>query len=118
MTKQEYAEYEATVAEFMKKEGIANLSTGWNACPECEEPFEDGCCTSCGKNKDEFPLEPFFAWNSCECCGMSNGNFYPANGYNPTTKEVHEFDRICENCQYYAENGRLDDMTMMEIEKQ
>lgn len=63
--------------------------------------------------------EPFFSWHACECCGSSlGGNRENCNGYNPTTKEIKEYEYICDDCIYYAEYGRLDDMTMQEIEKE
>ena len=31
--------------------------------------------------------------------------------------EILEYDKVCEDCIYYAEYGRLDDKTMSEIEK-
>jgi hypothetical protein len=90
VTKQEYADYEASVKDFFDREGIQNLS---------------------GKG------ETYFSWRSCECCGTTlGGDREDANGYNPTTKEVQEYS-VCTDCIYYAEYGRLDDMTMLEVEK-
>jgi hypothetical protein len=91
MDKQEYAEYQAAVADFMESEGLSNLSS-----------------TS---------EEPFFSWHPCQCCGTHlGGDREECNGYNPTTKEVQEYDNICMDCIYYSEYGQLDDMTMDEIE--
>lgn len=96
-TKVAYAEYEAAVAAFFEREGLANLST---------VSEEEGCC------------EPFFSWSRCDCCGTSlGGDRYKCNGFNPTTREVQEYSTVCGDCMYYAEYGRLDDTTMMEIEK-
>jgi hypothetical protein len=90
MTKQEYADYEAAVAEFFSH-GLCNLSS-------------EG--------------EPFFSWSSCQCCGTRlGGDRYECNGYNEQTKEVEEYNRICSDCVYYAEYGRLDDSTMMDMEE-
>ena len=36
MNKADYAEYETAVADFMAREGIANLSSGHYQCPECK----------------------------------------------------------------------------------
>lgn len=96
MTKQEYAEYENAVSEFMNSEGLANLTTVSN---------ENGV------------TEPYFSWRACECCKTTlGGDRYTCNGFNPTTKEIQEYEFICEDCVYYSEYGRLDDQTMMEIE--
>lgn len=93
MTRQEYADYETAVAEFLSH-GLRNLS-------------------AVGDNP-----EPFFSWRPCQCCGDSlGGNRYECNGYNGVTKEIETFDSICGDCVYYAAYGRLDDMTMIEIER-
>jgi hypothetical protein len=95
MTKQEYADYEAAVAEFFSH-GLTNLST---------------------KSDENGNTEPYFSWRPCQCCGTHlGGNRYDCNGYNSKTKEVEDYEFICEDCVYYAEYGRLDDQTMMEIE--
>lgn len=116
MTKQEYADYEAAVAEFFAREGIANLSTGHYQCPDCKVDFDDGGnCPQCGADQ-ECVNEPYFSWRCCDCCGSSlGGNREFATGFNPTTREVQEYS-ICEDCAYYAEYGRLDDTTMLEVE--
>jgi hypothetical protein len=92
MTKAEYSKYESAVAGFMKREGIENLSSDSDS-------------------------EYSFSWRGCECCGSElGGDRIPATGYNRTTKEVQRYTRICPDCIYYAEYGRLDDMTMIEVE--
>ena len=116
MTKIEYVAYEAAVADFMAREGIANLSTGHYKCPDCKVQFDDGGkCPDCGADQ-QCVNEPFFSWGSCDCCGsQQGGNREFATGYNPAMNRVQEFT-ICEDCAYYAEYGVLDDTTMMEIE--
>lgn len=90
MNAQEYADYEKEVEEFLKKEGIENL-------------------TITGE-------EPSFSWCHCDCCRSSlGGDRYNATTWNPTTNEVQEYS-ICSDCVYYAEYGELDDQIMMEIE--
>jgi len=80
MTREEYEVYEKSVADFLKREGLANLSSKSS--------------------------EPFFSWHACECCGDTlGGNREEANGYNPTTKEVQDYEFICEDCIYYVEYG-------------
>ena len=92
MNKQQYADYQAAVAEFMESEGLQNLSI--------VEGFE----------------EPYFSWSPCDCCGSPlGGDRYDCNGYNSDTKEVQEGYSVCVDCVYYAEYGQLDDMTMLEI---
>lgn len=91
MTMAEYAEYQQAVADFFEREGIANLSS-----------------TS---------TEPFFSWRPCECCGRpEGGDREEANGFNPTTQDVQDYDCICIDCIYYAEYGQLDDATMQGVE--
>jgi hypothetical protein len=93
MNKQEYAEYEKAVKDFFEVEGLANLSRI--------------------QGEDE---ESFFSWNSCDCCGTTlGGDRIDANGYNPMTNEIQEYT-ICTDCEYYAEYGQLDDMTMLDLE--
>jgi hypothetical protein len=124
-TKKEYEEYCAAVEEFFKTEGITNLSGGHLTCQNCgfDDEEVDGHtvnftdeekCIKCGASR-EMMDEPYFSWRSCECCGgMLGGNREHATGYNPTTKEIQEYE-VCSNCIYFAEYGKLDDMTMMEI---
>lgn len=91
MTRDEYENYQSSVAHFFESEGITNLS--------------------CGKN-----CEPYFSWSSCDCCGsLLGGDRHDVTGWNPTAKEVQEYS-VCSNCVYYAEYGQLDDQTMLEIE--
>jgi hypothetical protein len=91
MTKAEYSKYEAVFAEFMKRQGITNLSSDSDS-------------------------EYSFSWRACECCNSDlGGDRIPATGYNPTTKEVRHYT-VCSDCIYYAEYGCLDDMTMIEVE--
>jgi len=95
MNKAEYKQYEAAVKEFFFLEGIQNLSSG--ADRECNEPH--------------------FSWQRCDCCQRPlGGDREFATGFNPTTKEVREYE-ICMDCVYYAEYGRLDDATMQKVEQ-
>jgi hypothetical protein len=116
VNKTEYADYEAAVADFMAREGLANLTTGHYQCPDCRVEFDDiGICPTCGADQDCLN-EPFFSWHRCDCCNRPEGGDREfATGYNPTTKEVQEYS-ICTDCAYFAEYGRLDDTTMMGIE--
>lgn len=116
MTRTEFADYEESVREFMAREGIENLTSGHYECPECHLEFEDrSLCPSCEQHKDLFD-EPYFSWNRCDCCDRNEGGDREfATGFNPTTGEVQEYS-ICEDCAYYAEYGRLNDRTMLEVE--
>jgi len=96
MTKQDYENYKKSVEEFFEGEGVSNLTC---------VATEDGM------------VEPSFSWRACECCKTTlGGDRYECNGYNPTTKEVQDYEFICGDCVYFVEYGRLDDQTMMEIE--
>jgi hypothetical protein len=97
MDAKQYKEYEESVRAFFERTGVQNLSS----LPEEDENYS----------------EPFFSWRPCDCCGTHlGGTRENANGYNPTTKEVLDLI-VCEDCIYYAEYGRLDDMTMMDIRR-
>ena len=98
MTKQEYADYRTSVKAFMEREGIDRLYTGHSECPECKVKFDDhDRCPKCGTHVDTWN-EPFFSWQSCDCCGDSQGgNREYATGYNPTTEgnpRVHDMRRL------------------------
>ena len=52
----------------------------------------------------------------CDGCGRTlGGTEYAAHGWNPDNKQIYHFS-VCVDCYYYFEYGRLDDMTMSEIE--
>lgn len=54
-------------------------------------------------------------YHACECCGRpEGGNREHATGWNPTTEEIQEYT-ACSDCIYYAEYGKLDDMTMLDV---
>ena len=96
MTKQEYKEYEIRFAEFMRLNELNNLTR------------------IDGPDEDDFQ-EPYFSWRPCEVCQTHlGGNRIEANGYS-RTGVIYEFE-ICTDCEYYAEYGQLDDMTMMDME--
>lgn len=121
MNKKEYQEYKEAVAHTFKEDGITNLTHGYLTCPNCNfDFFQDAVDIEtvkcgCGSTKAELD-EPSFSWRSCECCGsIFSGDRYHATGYSPKADGIIEYE-ICEDCLYYAEYGRLDDMTMLEIE--
>ena len=97
MNGKEYREYQESVKGFFEKEGIAYLSV--------QDRDEDG------------DGEPSFSYEYCDCCGTSlGGDRYTCNGYNPTTKKIYSDYSICSDCYYYAEYGKLDDQSMLDIE--
>ena len=80
MNREQYADYEAAVAHFFESEGI-------------------NCLTADG--------EPYFSWQSCECCGTDlGGDRYEARAYHPATNQVLEYE-VCQDCLYYATYGQL-----------
>ena len=92
MNRKEYKNFEYSIEQFFKTEGITNLSS-----------IED--------------CESYFSHLPCDCCQRHwGGEREDANGYNPTTKKIYEYS-VCIDCIYYAAYGHLDDMSMLDIEK-
>jgi hypothetical protein len=117
MTKAEYKRFEAAFRTFFKREGVVNLTTGYLRCPQCGGEWDDsGKCEKCGADQQCWD-EPMFSKSPCDCCGTRlHGDREHATGFTPTTREVQEYE-ICSDCAYYAEYGRLDDTTMLEVER-
>lgn len=112
MNAQEYAEYQKAVERGTA--GLTFVSTG--ACPGCVD------CDLSGEPTDherELASEPFFSWHACDCCGSNlGGNRVPAHGFYHADGADHLVHMdVCEDCDYYLNYGRLDDMTMMEVEQ-
>ena len=90
-SQEDYETYQKRVAEFMRQNELNNLTR---------------------VNNDS---EPFFSGQACECCLRDlGGNRIAASGYS-RTGVIYEFD-ICTDCEYYAEYGQLDDMTMLDYD--
>ena len=90
MNKQEYKEYQERFEEFMRLNELNNLT------------------------RIDNEQEVYFSWRPCECCQTRlGGDRIEASGYS-RTGVIYEFE-ICTDCEYYAEYGQLDDMTMLEI---
>jgi hypothetical protein len=90
MTAEEYADYQQGVANFKESVGADILTTNGEA---------------------------WFSWCHCDCCGtMKGGDRYEGKGVTcgEDGKVVWE-GRVCEDCEYYWQHGRLDDKTMMKI---
>ena len=94
MTKKEYQDYEERVAHFLKLEEIDVHSPVYD---------EDG------------DIQPFFSKSNCECCNRPIQGNRETITAGPLRGKHFEYD-ICVDCVYYLEHGRLDDMTMLEIE--
>lgn len=109
LNKKNYAWYEQNFKRFMEDRGLTNLS---------HESGEHGDhhCTCCGKHVG-YNEGHFYAWG-CDCCGSWQGGtlLFHANGWSEKHKEAMCF-RACADCLYYAEYGRLDDQTMLDIEE-
>jgi hypothetical protein len=73
-----------------------------------------GCCSAHYDESGNAP-DPFFSWRACECCQRSLGGNRETYQFATVTGETFDAD-ICTDCVYFAAYGKLDDMTMMEIE--
>lgn len=90
-TKRDYEMYKRFFASFMRATNLANLSRS----EACNESYVSS-----------FP---------CAVCGdRQQGMRLDADGADKETHEVKEFV-ICEDCEYYAEYGRLPDAVMESI---
>ena len=114
MNKKEYKKYCQNVADFFEKEGITNLS---HETGERSDGTNNGECSCC--NKEIGFNDGYFTWVKCECCGspFGVGTLVHANGYNPKAGKAYCYE-VCNNCIYFSEYGRLDDLTMMDISKE
>ena len=108
MTIKDYNEYVKRVEAMMEKYDIHHFSpTPSKVCDyETEHPGDCDC--------EEY-IEPYFSWDSCDCCGSTlGGDRYDVDTYSKRDNEVLEFS-ICSDCLFFAEYGQLDDMTMMDL---
>lgn len=104
-TKQDYQEYSKAVARFFERESITNLSR--------ESGDEDPNCVICS---DAVDSEGYFSHTACDCCRRSlGGTRYHATGWSPQDQAAYCYE-VCSDCIYFAEYGRLDDMTMLQID--
>lgn len=109
MTKEEYQEYEKAV-EYTTSDYRFWSSGYCPGCPECERNY--GAIEE-GENYPE--VEGNFSWRPCEICGSHLcDDGYPAHCVDNDGEILHW--EICTDCVYYLEYGRLDDMTMLEID--
>ena len=98
-------DYELYIHNFKKgSEGLEALSSGH--CPGCEE---------CGDDEEVEP-QHFSHWPCDICSRRLGGDRYPSH-YIDDDNEINHIS-ICANCVYYMEYGQLDDMTMMDMEKE
>jgi len=98
MTRQEYAEYVDSVKHFA---------------------YGHGCDASTLTDDGQ---EGYFSWEPCYVCKRSQGgtrhdcaalSFPLPDG----SREVLHPSGVCDDCIYFAVYGRLDDSTMLEIER-
>ncbi len=117
-TLSQYKAYQSAVESNLKH--LSFVSTG--SCPGCSECGLDRDCSDLEREQAE---EPGFSWTACEACGSNHsgdadrvvgGSRYPAHGRDKDSAILHL--SVCVDCLYYLNYGKLDDLTMMEIEKQ
>lgn len=114
MNRAEYADYERRFAE-----GTAGLTfTSSGAACGCEQC---GLAADASDDERELAGEPSFSSRPCEFCNRPlGGDREPAHAYirrEDGREELLHFS-ICVDCVYYLEYGRLDDATMMEIDRE
>lgn len=102
--KKQYAEYVRTVSQFIERERIHFLHSSPAQLPRSDQDTED---TS----------EPWYSGTPCECCQCKLGGMreYLYARYIPDNSLVQY--TICTDCVYYIEYGRLDDTTMLRVER-
>ena len=97
-TSAEYADYQQRVAAFIAREGISYFSTS--------------TAETCGGEESD----PWFSWSPCECCKSPLGGNRQYLYARDSQDAIVQFT-ICEDCVYYIEYGRLNDVTMARISK-
>lgn len=98
MTLAEYRAYQKTAAAFLSAEGIDSFT-----CDSHEDVSQDDHVDA-------------FSWRPCDCCDSQlGGERHRVTAYHPATKGVLTY-QVCPDCVYYIEYGRLDDMTMMDMD--
>ena len=108
MNKEEYKAYQDRVTENINRMDMPyTMCISPGACPGCED---------CTDIQYDIASEPYFSWLPCDICYRPlGGDRYPAHYIDNENEIVHL--NICSDCYYYIEYGRLDDLTMMEIEE-
>lgn len=92
MKKSEYIEFQQIFDAFLEREGISGFI---------------------GESKDQ---ETYYSTNPCECCGNPySGRRHKVTACNRKEDTLVEYE-VCTNCLNYAENGQLDDESMMCME--
>jgi hypothetical protein len=119
-TAADYAAYESSVAAFMQRNRLHNLSAGYVDCPECgASDFWQVEQCACGADREAWS-EASFSWYACDCCGGTLGgdreHCTGAADNGQGGVEVLTFESVCSDCVYYAEYGQLDDSTMLRID--
>lgn len=99
MKRSEYRKYEEAVAAFLKFEGLRDLVV-------------------VNGNRQ-------FSYRACRCCNRPEGGDRVIAGGITTEGEIYRYlgdelpveFSICVDCEYYMAYGKLDDMTMMDMEE-
>ena len=61
--------------------------------------------------------EGHFSWTRCDVCDRDlGGDRFAAHGVDINDDIVHL--EVCQDCMYYITYGKLDDMTMMDMEEE
>lgn len=110
MNRKEYANFELAFANGL--DGLTHPSSG--ACSGCRE-----CRETLGYDKamEEFnyPAEPSFSRSRCNVCNsMEAGDRSPIHAFHPRFNTIIHLE-ACDDCVYYLDHGRLDDVTMAAI---
>ncbi len=104
MTEQEYAGYQERVAFYLK--GCEAISTGPRpGCPDCGH-IEEG---------DDYHEEPWISSQACEICNSPLGG--DRESWHCIVDGTIVHGTCCSDCVYFIEYGRLDDQTVLSIER-
>ena len=59
-----------------------------------------------------------FSWTPCECCGRAlGGERVEADAYSQIRDEIVGPFEVCYDCIHFLEYEQLDDLTMLDVEK-
>ena len=114
-TKADYEEYKKAVEEFFKTEEIETFTCGslkhnYDNPEECtgEDHLHD--------SNSDYECEPYFSYKPCDCCLRSLGGMRHDVIANHPTAGILEYS-VCDDCVYYNEYGKLDDLTMLNLKE-
>jgi hypothetical protein len=125
-TKKGYVLYVQAFDEFFDRNKVNTMSSAIPPCDKCHVALnDDGECPKCGKQLGDIDRpESHFSWQACGCCGDTDGgqreNYIAFNIKQKADDPEDETEikvSVCEDCVYFNEYHRLDDMAMLEIDK-